>query len=122
MGVGITMTDLMIADRGVGRFESSITPQCTTSLDRTCSRGVISLKVWMHVRPKILVAFVFDLGKAVTVTLQPRMVCDSNMNQLQHGTLLGFGAFQRKHLTHLSNKGSQPGLAKVLRLNGCLKE
>ena len=115
------MMNLIIIDYWLCLFESSITPQRTTPLDRTCSRGVVSLKVWMHVRPKIFVTFVFNLGKAVAVTLQAKMVRDSNMNQLQHRTLLGF-AFQRTLLTHLSDKGSQPGLAKVLRLNGCLKE
>jgi hypothetical protein len=65
-------------------FESSIstTTYIVSPLYRTCLCWVIPLKVSMDVRPKIHVAFVFDLGKTVTIALQIGWVRgSSNKNQ-----------------------------------------
>jgi len=73
--LGPTVANLRFVDRCRNCLgKSSITAQRTTgtSLYGTRSSWVIFLKVWMYVRSKIHVAFVFDLGKSVTIALQTR--------------------------------------------------
>ena len=69
VGVDSTRTTSLIHDRFMAVFESSIVVYSFAPLNVASSCWIISLKVIIHICTKMLVAFVFNLYKAVTIAL-----------------------------------------------------